>query len=94
MSDKKAKPQELIEPDAETLFRRVVSILERGRANVVRSVNANMVLAYWLIGREIVQVVQEGEERAEYGKQVLAKLSERLAARYGTLWEWVLRGQS
>ncbi|MFM7074101.1 MAG: YhcG family protein [Planctomycetota bacterium] len=83
MSAKKAKPQELIEPDAETLFQRIVSILEQGRANVVRSVNANMVLAYWLIGREIVQMVQEGEERAEYGKQVLVKLSERLAARYG-----------
>lgn len=45
---------------------RVVSILERARANVVRAVNSNMVIAYWLIGREIVQELQRGEERAEY----------------------------
>ena len=39
-------------PDA--LFGRVVSILEQARGNVVRAVNTQMVLAYWLIGREIV----------------------------------------
>jgi predicted nuclease of restriction endonuclease-like (RecB) superfamily len=83
MSEKNKGKQDLAEPDGSDLFCRVVAILEQARANVVRSVNANMVWAYWLIGREIVQVVQEGEERAEYGKRVLAKLSERLSARYG-----------
>jgi predicted nuclease of restriction endonuclease-like (RecB) superfamily len=83
MSEKNNGKQDLAEPDGSDLFFRVVEILEQARANVVRSVNANMVWAYWLIGREIVQVVQEGEERAEYGKRVLAKLSERLSARYG-----------
>jgi hypothetical protein len=29
-----------------------------------------MVLAYWLIGREIVEEVQGGEERAIYGKSL------------------------
>jgi len=33
------------------LFDRIVSILEQARGNVVRAVNTNMVLAYWLIGR-------------------------------------------
>ena len=33
-----------------------------------------MVLAYWLIGREIVQELQGGEVRAEYGKQVVENL--------------------
>lgn len=68
-------------PDA--LFGRVVSILEQARGNVVRAVNTNMVLAYWLIGREIVQELQGGEKRAEYGKQVLEALSEHLVERYG-----------
>lgn len=36
------------------LFDRVVSILEEARSKVVRAVNNNMVIAYWLIGREIV----------------------------------------
>jgi hypothetical protein len=48
-------------PDA--LFGRIVSILEEARGNVVRAVNTNMVMAYWLIGREIVQEVQSGEDR-------------------------------
>ena len=51
------------------LFGRVVSILEQAQGNVVRAVNTNMVLAYWLIGREIVQELQGGEERAAYGKK-------------------------
>jgi predicted nuclease of restriction endonuclease-like (RecB) superfamily len=42
-----------------------------------------MVLAYWLIGREIVETIQEGEERAAYGAQILKGLSERLQAKYG-----------
>jgi predicted nuclease of restriction endonuclease-like (RecB) superfamily len=68
-------------PDA--LFGRVVSILEQAQGNVVRAVNTNMVLAYWLIGREIVQEFQGGEERAEYGKRVVEELSARLTERYG-----------
>lgn len=48
------------------LFSRVTSILEQARANVLRFVNSNLVLAYWLIGREIVQEMQGGEERAEH----------------------------
>ena len=65
MSEKNNGKHGLAESDGSDLFCRVVAILDQARANVVRSVNTNMVLAYWLIGREIVQVVQEGEERAE-----------------------------
>jgi len=72
-----------IQPASGDLFDRVVSILEQARANAVRAVNNNMVIAYWLIGREIVQEIQGGEGRAEYGKQVIEKLSAQLRAKYG-----------
>lgn len=72
-----------MEPEGNDLFGRVVSILEQARANVVRSVNNNMVIAYWLIGREIVQEIQGGDERAEYGKQVVEGLSVKLTNKYG-----------
>jgi len=76
---------EMIEPNQDgVLLDRVVSILEQARGNVVRAVNSNMVLAYWLIGREIVQELQGGEQRAEYGKQVLGELSGNLNKRYGS----------
>jgi predicted nuclease of restriction endonuclease-like (RecB) superfamily len=90
------KTDEMIQPEGDSLFQRVASILEQARRNVVRSVNTNMVLAYWLIGREIVQALQGGDERAEYGKQVVESLSARLTDKYGrgfsspTLWNFRL----
>lgn len=49
-----------VDPSSDGLFERVVAILERARANVVRAVGSNMVVAYWLIGQEIVQELQRG----------------------------------
>ena len=80
--DAKAR-RDAILPSGDSLFDRVASILEQARSNVVRAVNANMVLAYWLIGREIVQALQGGESRAEYGKQVIEELSGRLNSQFG-----------
>lgn len=74
---------EILTPNPEALFGRVVSIVEQARGNVVRAVNTQMVQAYWLIGCEIVQELQGGEERAAYGKQMLSDLSAQLAQRYG-----------
>ena len=73
----------MITAQGDSLFSRVVSILEQARANVVRLVNTNMVLAYWLIGQEIVLELQGGEERAEYGRQLVEGLSAQLTARFG-----------
>jgi hypothetical protein len=36
------------------------------------------VKAYLLIGREIVEIVQHGEKRAEYGYEVIDRLARRL----------------
>lgn len=66
------------------LFDRVAGILDQARRNVVRAVNSQMVHAYWLIGREIVQEVQGGKGRAAYGVALLADLSGKLTARYGS----------
>ncbi len=79
----KSGSKALVNVSGNDLMDRVVSILEQARANVVRAVNSNMVIAYWLIGREIVQELQRGEERAEYGKQVIENLSKQLTQKYG-----------
>ena len=65
------------------LMSRVILILDQARANVVRAVNSNMVIAYWLIGREIVLEIQQGERRAGYRETLLRNLSLGLTARYG-----------
>jgi predicted nuclease of restriction endonuclease-like (RecB) superfamily len=70
-------------PDHGTLAERVTAILDQARGMVVRAVNSNMVLAYWLIGREIVQALQSGEQRADYGSRLLKELSDILLQRYG-----------
>ncbi len=64
------------------LFARVVDIIEVARGHATRSVNTAMVQAYWLIGREIVEVEQHGEKRAGYGERVVEGLAERLAAQF------------
>ncbi len=42
-----------------------------------------MVVAYWHIGREIVEEEQIGKSRAGYGEAILKKLSEKLTADFG-----------
>ena len=76
-----AKPAEVRREDA--LFARIVDIIESARGHVVRSVNTAMVQAYWLIGREIVEVEQDGAKRAGYGDDVIERLSQRLVTRLG-----------
>lgn len=83
MKPTKKQAKAKLAPTAPELFDRVAAILEKGRANVVRAVNSQMVLTYWLIGREIVHEIQGGEDRAAYGQQVMRELSKQLSQRYG-----------
>jgi len=73
-----------LEPQSEErLYERIAAILEEARSRVARSINTAMVQAYWLIGREIIEVEQQGAERAAYGEQLLEKLAQRLTKRFG-----------
>ncbi|HLE11342.1 MAG TPA: PDDEXK nuclease domain-containing protein [Bacteriovoracaceae bacterium] len=65
------------------LFDRIVYILEQAKIDVVRAVNSSMIIAYWYIGKEIVEELQKGKNRAEYGTQVIKDLSSKLNRQYG-----------
>ena len=65
------------------LYQRIRQILDSARAGVARSVNTTQVMAYWLIGREIVEEEQRGKKRAGYGEKLLQELSSRLTADFG-----------
>jgi predicted nuclease of restriction endonuclease-like (RecB) superfamily len=82
MSRIPANPAEM-QPEAIALAGRIFTIIESARNRVRSVVDAEMVRAYWDIGREIVEDEQKGEKRAEYGKAVLARVSQELTARYG-----------
>jgi hypothetical protein len=65
------------------LLDRIIKVLERARSSVIRSVNSEMILAYWHIGREIVEHLQQGSARADYGDQLLQNISTQLTNRFG-----------
>lgn len=54
------------------------------RQNAVRIINTELVRANWEIGRHIVLFEQEGKERAEYGSELITRLSRDLRHSYGT----------
>jgi predicted nuclease of restriction endonuclease-like (RecB) superfamily len=57
--------------------------IETARQNAVKAVNTELVKANWEIGRHIVEFEQHGHERAEYGSDLLARLSKDLKLLYG-----------
>ncbi|MBF0785544.1 DUF1016 domain-containing protein [Muribacter muris] len=61
----------------------IKQILAEARQQAYVAVNSAMVDAYWKIGERIVQEEQNGKERAEYGKEVLKKLSIELTNTFG-----------
>ena len=63
------------------LFERVSALIEQARRRVMTSVNLAEVYTKYEIGRYIVEDEQQGNARAEYGKQVLKDLSVRLLYR-------------
>lgn len=65
------------------LYADIRIILEQARGNAVRAVNFSMVMAYWEIGKRIVQDEQQGNQRAAYGEATLIDLSRRLTADFG-----------
>lgn len=66
----------------DNVYQQIRSVLAQARERAHRAVNFAMVQAYWEIGRIIVEEEQRGRERAEYGKHLIAGLSQRLSAEF------------
>lgn len=69
---------------SDSIYDRIRRILESARSNVARSVNTTQVVAYWLIGREIVEEEQQGQKRAGYGEALLEDLARRIKSDFGS----------
>ena len=67
----------------QAVFGEVSKIIDSARESAVRSVNAAMTAAYWLVGHRIVEFEQSGEERAEYGAALIERLAADLTRRFG-----------
>tara|TARA_R110000868_G_scaffold144960_1_gene364465 strand:- start:9687 stop:10808 length:1122 start_codon:yes stop_codon:yes gene_type:complete len=66
-----------------TLENRIVGHINNAKQAVLRTVDSEMVKAYWLSGQDIVLAEQEGDKRARYGHFLIKEMSERLTQLYG-----------
>ena len=57
-------------------------LIEGTRSAVATTVNVGMTALYWRIGKRMDEEILKGE-RADYGKQILATLSQELTRDYG-----------
>ena len=65
------------------LKEQIGELLRRGREQAGRAVNTILVQTYWHIGRHIVEFEQKGNIKAEYGSELLDRLSRDLTAEFG-----------
>jgi predicted nuclease of restriction endonuclease-like (RecB) superfamily len=59
------------------------NLLTESRKRVSEVISNTMILTYWQIGRNIVEYEQKGKERAEYGSNLINRLSKDLTDLYG-----------
>jgi predicted nuclease of restriction endonuclease-like (RecB) superfamily len=65
--------------DFNSLVSSIVHIHQQTQEFAAKAVNVALTLRNWLIGCRIVEFEQEGNDRAAYGENLMAKLSQRLA---------------
>ena len=68
-----------------TLLIEIRQLIAGTRTRVAVTVNAELTLLYWQIGKRINAEILQGQ-RAEYGKQVVATLARQLTDEYGKGW--------
>ena len=64
-------------------FKSVCDLIRQARRSVEKSVNTAMTATYYEIGRRIIEIEQNGENRAQYGKRILVGLSDYLTENLG-----------
>jgi len=61
----------------------ITQLLQQGRQQAIQQINKQLVHTYWQIGKHIVEFEQQGNQRAEYGSQLLNQLAKDLKAEHG-----------
>ena len=65
------------------IYEEIHDLLYKARENIVSNINSTMTKTYFLIGKRIVEEEQNGNKRAEYGKNLIKILSEKLTKEFG-----------
>ena len=66
-----------------SLFEKIAGVIKSSRKQVRQQVNNVLLMTYWQIGKIIIEDELRGNYRADYGKEVLKSLSERLTSDFG-----------
>ena len=66
----------------EDLTNASISLIREARSYVSSSINKAQVATFFILGAWIVEVEQQGKERAKYGEKVIKELSKRLTAEF------------
>lgn len=76
------RPQEVVAVEAAGILADLRELIQAARRRVAMVANAEQTLLYWRLGKRILtENLIEG--RAEYGKRILATLSQELVAEFG-----------
>ena len=76
----KHNPTDLVAPE---LLKDLRQIIDAARTHVAATANYELTAMYWHIGNRINNEVL-GNERAEYGKQIVSQVATQLQEEYGT----------
>ena len=82
--ERKRKYKQNNEEIVNNLFKKIEKIIVNNKTKMIYQINDILVYTYFSIGKEIVENEQNGNIRAEYGKEILLKLSKRLTSKYGS----------
>jgi predicted nuclease of restriction endonuclease-like (RecB) superfamily len=80
------KPKTPLTSPTDTLFLELSSLIEKSRKKAVSQAQSAVTLLFWQIGKRINEEILHNK-RAEYGKQIVPDLSEKLSAKYGRNFE-------
>lgn len=72
----------LVDENINPIFEEIKGLIKTSRNRVYSAVNTEMLNLYWNIGK-IIMDIQQGNERASYGKSVLENLSKKLTNEFG-----------
>jgi predicted nuclease of restriction endonuclease-like (RecB) superfamily len=73
---------QILDPSDQQLIEQIKEYIEQSRKQVISIVNQALIMTYWHIGKIInTQILQQ--QRADYGKEIIKRLSEQLIKEYG-----------
>lgn len=76
-------PEDSVNLPMNDLCRNSIELVEYARSIAARQINLIQLMTFYAIGRWIVEVEQQGESRAKYGRQIIKNLSEAMNTQFG-----------